>query len=388
MKCVVRCVLAALVSVAACQPIPSPSGGIVSATPAWQLVFADNTDPNIGIADVAHTDDSFVAVGTDASGLRVWVSQNATDWRVVEADNIDLSGGLLVPHAIATRGSESVIFGEDQRGSTIALMVWLSTDSTSWAAIDSPAFHAPGNLAAADITWTGQRFVAVGSEPRPEVVAPEAVVLVSQDGRSWNRIRDSDLVSDSGLAMHAVVASSGSVIAFGSESPSGTAVLESQDGGLTWSRTSPVALAASTVEAAADSSKGLILGGCETTNPDQPGQTQAAVWIAPNGPSGQITVHQLDDSGGRSCVWSVDATPRGLLAGGFVDDRLVAWQSADGSNWERATLPESMRLHDGHVRGVTHSPTVDLIVADGRSDDPGPVFGSSLAGFWAQRTRP
>jgi len=380
-------VLILVVASASCGPSSSPPSETVASTGVlWRSAY---TDTNGTVADATYAGNTFVVAGANESGLRIWRSASGGEWRQVASTDIERSGPGLMSHALASRDSGFVLFGEDLHGAAISLAVWISRDGGAWTAIDSPAFHANGNLAAGDIVWSGHRFVAVGSEPKAEVVTPDAVVLISSDGRSWTRIRDKAFVSDAGLAMNSVTVWAGSVFAFGSEAPDGTAVLKSDDDGLTWTRSNPVALSTGTVIAASASSAGMVLGGCVQSANDGSGHDQAVVWIAPDGPAGTIQVKQLDNSSEKSCVYAVDATPHGLLAGGFLGAQPAVWDSADGTTWQRLDLPGADRLHQGVLHGIVHSQTLDLTVGDGRASSVGQLgTGPSSVEFWTREVRP
>ena len=82
---------------------------------------------------------------------------------------------------------------------------------------------------------------------------------------------------------------------------------------------------------------------------------------------------RLDETTEQSCVNSVDATPRGLLAAGFVGDLPALWQSSDGDEWIRVDSPGKPALY-GTIRGLSHDEVVDVGAGDGSSTAPADVL--------------
>lgn len=115
------------------------------------------------LAAVAYGDDQFVAVGQAGAAL---TSADGDAWSPVTpaAADVDL-------HGLAWNGTVYVAVGDQGR-------IVTSADGASWVPRDS------GTAARLNaVIWTGQRFVAAGSET--VLSGTRGVLLISEDGDAW-----------------------------------------------------------------------------------------------------------------------------------------------------------------------------------------------------------
>ncbi|HET7471581.1 MAG TPA: hypothetical protein VFJ71_00515 [Candidatus Limnocylindrales bacterium] len=209
--------------------------------PAWMAVGGGDAfvePPETRMTSVVATDHGFAAGGwagliTQPGHPRFWTSPDGRTWsRAGDASSRDDGrvaaiaagpGGLV---AVGTMGP----FGHATGGAA-----WRSGDGgTTWTRIDDPDL-AIGDLRS--VTASGSGYVAVGTT----LDQTAAVVLVSRDGRAWDRIEDDTLTYHGlGVTMSDVVAGAdGGLVAvghflFGQQYGQGTA-WTSPDG-RTWTR--------------------------------------------------------------------------------------------------------------------------------------------------------
>lgn len=150
------------------------------------------------------------------------VGQAPITWRRIEDTDATRFQDSPV-EAITAGGPGFIAVGTEQAetpdgGFAVDAVVWVSPDGETWERIDSPVFGAgtddpdgePGNQWMTDVVTNGDRIVAVGYE------GYAAAVWTSVDGYTWERVVDDDLppgTTDS--YMDAVATYEGGLIAVG-----------------------------------------------------------------------------------------------------------------------------------------------------------------------------
>jgi hypothetical protein len=179
------------------------------------------------IRDVVSTGSGFVAVGT--SGLpqqqdaAVWTWTGALEWERVESSAFEAAGDqeLFAIHAV---GDRLVAVGVTNELGDIDAAVW-SFEPGGWSRVDPESLAEPEHQAMLDVAGGGRDLplVAVGCEDpsyRCDTNLAEdadAVVWVSQDGTSWERVpAEGRLAGNGSQVMRALVAYRGALVAVGS----------------------------------------------------------------------------------------------------------------------------------------------------------------------------
>jgi hypothetical protein len=125
----------------------------------------------------------------------VWVSSDGVGWQRVAEEAFAGVKGRITGIAAGPGGLVAV----GTRADTMfgGGMAWYSPDGVTWTQAPDPGgvLVGSGVTVVGGITAGGPGFVAVGFE-NPAGSDTNAVVWVSEDGRSWTRIEDTDLLGD------------------------------------------------------------------------------------------------------------------------------------------------------------------------------------------------
>jgi hypothetical protein len=267
--------------------------------------------------------------------------------------------------------------------SSSSAAVWSSADGAIWSRVrdvDDAAGTGYDRWMSA-VVFGGPGLVAVGGE-RSTGVHPsgvsidddrndDAAVWTSVDGSVWTRVPHDERVFGS-ARMWTVVAGGPGLVAFGDDlqqatvdERNGVGVWVSRDG-LNWARV-PVdesVFAGATVESVVAEGPGLVAVGHTGTDedyydedPDQ--ESDAAVWVSPDGISWSRVPHDESVFGGDGQVAMHDITVGGpgLVAVGGGELGAVVWTSQDGLEWTRLPHNESIFGSD--------APSVDFGVDSG-----------------------
>ncbi|MBT8215095.1 MAG: hypothetical protein KJP12_07705 [Acidimicrobiia bacterium] len=227
--------------------------------------------------------------------------------------------------------------------------IWTSRDGGSWDRHphDDDLFPAPGRIR--DVIPLDPGYLAVGT------AQGDAAAWLSDDGFTWERIRDGDFNTvtgdsssvSSGAEIVAVAPVAGTgFVGVGSDGLS-PAVWISGDG-RTWQRVpqDPVAFAggAQTMFDITTSATGIVAVGTDAGS--------GAVWTSPDGVD-WTRVPDPDELFARSPVFSVTNTEQGIFALGTRQDdagdilAATIWRSDDGVQW--SLLPDSDLTTGRHV---------------------------------------
>ncbi len=133
--------------------------------------------------------------GRDDLDAAIWTSPDGVTWQLVADPDAVFSGtGDGSSPVAGDQAMEAVAIGE---GRIVAVgsahedaAVWVSTDGTSWQRIphDDEVFGGPSAQWMHDVTYTGDRFVAVGSELDGGDDNMIGAVWTSEDGLAWAKI--------------------------------------------------------------------------------------------------------------------------------------------------------------------------------------------------------
>ena len=168
----------------------------------WQAVPYDKTldagaDVNVnrptGMTDVVAGPQGIVAGGTTSRARRMqatmWTSPDGLRWQPIALDH---EGDGTVA-AVAAGPTTLVAVGRVRTDDGVTAAVWASSDGTTWqpAELDDAAvgqFDEDEQDVAGmfDVTWAGDRFVAVGAACS-DLSSCRTAAWTSLDGRSWTR---------------------------------------------------------------------------------------------------------------------------------------------------------------------------------------------------------
>jgi hypothetical protein len=128
----------------------------------------------------------------------VWTSVDGVVWkRVPDPDEVFSGPSDGSSPEAGDEGMEAVAVGD---GLIVAVgsahgdaAVWVSTDGSSWERIphDEAVFGGQSSQLMHDVTFTGERFVAVGTDMNGAEVGPglwRGAVWLSDDGYAWSRV--------------------------------------------------------------------------------------------------------------------------------------------------------------------------------------------------------
>jgi hypothetical protein len=282
-----------------------------------------------------------VAYGTETPA--VWVSDDARTWeRVGEQAFAGIDGGMsgvtFGPAGFVAVGTGSRPADTFSRG-----LVWTSADGRSWTPVadDEDAFAGSGFTVVEAVAAGGPGYVAVGWE-NPSGSDTNAVVWLSENGRSWTRVEDPDLLGspDDGASadMVGILRIESGLIAFGSaiwvspygrdwsrmprESFEGLESPPSSRYGRAGLALGPMAL---------DPSDGGLVLFRSGPRPEVWTSEDAMEWIRTETPGESW-------SGDGDGISAVDSDGTVLLAAGWIDrpGSLSLWGSGDGgTTWQR-----------------------------------------------------
>ena len=216
----------------------------------WERVNRDGFahEGHEEVQAVLGTPFGFVAAGFEVIGREadaaVWTSPDGRSWSRLDdpalgGDGTQRITSLVVgPEGLVAGGTNFTLtrFGVYQ----LDARVWLSTDGTSWSAVDDPTFGGEGWQYITSIVSGPDGLVAPGGDllGRPGE-DNDAAVWTSPDGHTWTRVVDPDFDAERAQQISAVATGPGGLIAVGYDTgPAGTrapAVWLSADGRI-WSR--------------------------------------------------------------------------------------------------------------------------------------------------------
>jgi hypothetical protein len=190
-------------------------------------------------------DQVFVPSGRDDIDAAVWVSPDGLTWeRVPDPDGVFSGPGSF---GAADEAMEAVAVGN---GLIVAVgsadanaAVWVSSDGLSWQRVpnDDEIFGGSSGQSMHDVIYTGERFVAVGTDLNGAGINATSSVMrgavwTSEDGWTWSRVQHTDEVfgGDYPFNIWTVAATDDGLVAAGT-SPRKMALWWSEDG-LEWQR--------------------------------------------------------------------------------------------------------------------------------------------------------
>lgn len=251
----------------------------------------------------------------------IWASTDALAWQRVADETFTGVNGGISDIAVGPAGFVAVGIGRRTDDAFDRGLVWRSLDGVTWTAVpdDEGVFVGSGFAVVKSVSAGGPGYVAVGWE-NPGGKDTNAVVWVSEDGTSWARIADPDLLGNPAESDYAdlqgVVSGDGGLVGWGS------AVWVSADG-TDW-------------ELGADLQLGLV-----TSSPESGiliGLTHSGeVWRSSDGEQ-WIRLRETDgslfDGGAVAAAWDAQT----VLILGHAEDLSspAVWTSIDsGDSWLR-----------------------------------------------------
>jgi hypothetical protein len=241
------------------------------------------------MVSVAALPNGFVAVGIDADAgqgdAAVWISQDGRSWGRIAHDEEVLGGpGVQRMDAVAAFPDGVVAVGLQNVDGDADGAVWLSPDGLRWSRVAhvESVFGGTGNQAIQAVTAVDGGLVAVGVDNAEGSL--DGAVWWSSDGQAWQRIQDDDALGGPGdQIMMSVCAVPDGVVAVGVETGSAeseelrAAVWWSEDG-RTWERIRDATLdAESTAAYSVECSELIWMAGVAF------GAATVVLWSSPDG---------------------------------------------------------------------------------------------------------
>lgn len=200
----------------------------------------------------------FAPSGREDLDAAVWTSEDGLTWELVPDPDGAFSGtgdgsstvaGDEAMEAVAVGAGRIVAVGSAHEDAA----VWVSNDGVSWQRVphDDEVFGGPSGQWMHDVVYTGERFVAVGTDlngaERRDGGIMRGAVWTSEDGSSWSRVEQGaevfggDIDKDNPLFIWTVTSTANGLVAAGMSScfcdtpPAEMPLWISQDG-LEWER--------------------------------------------------------------------------------------------------------------------------------------------------------
>ncbi|WP_090932219.1 hypothetical protein [Nonomuraea jiangxiensis] len=295
------------------------------------------------LADVAHGEDGWLAVGGTESNVGVTdpllvTSKDGETWKRVNATGDltrDAAHVSLETHVVAAGRSGYVLAGEtrDQAGSVGAVM-WFTPDLRKFARSEKLPQGGSG-VRIHDVVASGDGYVAVGGSGAAN--QESSVVWHSEDGVNWRsrtRVAPPEATS---AGLRRVTVYQGKLVAIGSAVTEGSRrafAAVSDDDGDTW-RTAwlPADLAADAYDLAA-AEEGLVAVGRH----GPPGEGDSAAWTSQDGLSWNRMALTKDRLAGQGAQWlsAVAVSGSEVVALGrsttYNADHLILWTSSLTAN--------------------------------------------------------
>lgn len=234
--------------------------------------------------------------------------------------------------------------------------------------------HDGGPLELWDVAYDGQRWVAVGNARTDD--GRVGVVLVSEDGRSWERLPHdaSVFAGDEWVSMDSVFVGGPGFVATGHDgdwSDNVDAAVWLSEDGLSWERVRDDALLGggelSGMWSVATHAGRLVGVGTASDHVN----VRPLVWTSDDGSRWQrIDGSPAFGASDDEATWTVTAGGPGLIAVGYGTDQEgdrhpIVWTSSDSDVWRRTELPGR------HTELLRVAVTSDGLVAVGRNrEDP------------------
>ncbi len=319
----------------------------------------------VELTNIVALPDGYLAIGAPYGGSAplvhspgrpsLWRSSDRLTWRRLPDSPafVDPKSGWYDSIASVTEGSSSLLVavGSANNGDASAFdaAAWISTDDgVTWRpAIVDGASDAAMN----DVTSTPNGFVAVGIDGHPSgatqmIGSRGAAVWTSRDGSHWSRVPTEPAFA--GAEMGRVMGTGSSLVATGSDNPTGTAKTEppiwhSTDA-LHWTRAStPLTPGTDSFQMAGvlwTGSEFVVVGGEELGNlhfawTSSDGQSWARTDVSLAWPGSERGyLRDLASSGSTMLLFGPGAQ---TTAGGT---EAMVWESTDGRAWQAIpTLP-------------------------------------------------
>jgi hypothetical protein len=300
------------------------------------------------LLDVASGRLGLFAVGYLARDIRAeaWSSVDGLTW--IRSEAFPASEGSLANGA-AVADSFVAVVGSSKRDAA----AWLSTDGRAWQAVESADFRDPGEVRISSVVPWKDGFVAAGHVG--SLVGPiRAAFWVSDDGRRWHRVADSESFAGSRAADLALT-DAGVLVAVGAAGDA-----KRSTGAVSWRATDPEhwersaadpSLKGAVMQSVTVGPSGIVAVGNDVTS------RKAVAWRSDDGTTWTRApdAKSLDNFGHAVEMRAVAWTDAGYAAGGHrlfgtQYPSAVVWTSPDGLAWTRA--PEPPSFSQGKIQGI------------------------------------
>ncbi|MEX2653518.1 MAG: hypothetical protein WD532_00645, partial [Acidimicrobiia bacterium] len=238
------------------------------------------------------------------------------------------------PRRVVAFGGGFVLVGSDTDGA----MIWYSADGVTWSAVDDPALV---DLEVRDVVVVDGRLVALGALEEPT----QAVILVSSDGRHWERHEGfgnvdhgtvPEAISRSGEGLAVVADIIGNDVEFYTTPDLGS-----------WTVSEPVGEfddGESGEDIACSDAVCVAVGSHHAAYRSELAADVGVAWVNTGGDRFDLVDHDFESEILTHVVW---ADP-GFVVGGNDSSRLgVVWHSEDGRQWTRLAGPFEDARFDG-----------------------------------------
>lgn len=296
----------------------------------WQRINVATVPWPGGAEDVIAVDGGFLLAGISRQGAFVLSSPDGVQWQD-RSPGIEGNGAGVGIVALADGDATTVAILDVRSEAGPQLALSQSRDGLEWRNVDAPLDGFRG-VAAADVVWTGNEFIAVGGRSLGgEDPAIQTVVASSPDGVQWSVEAPPPLVLSSWRGPDAATVLDRRPVVLATAAVGRLATLLTRDASGAWSSTEMRDVRDKQVFAITATSDGLLFGGCT----GDVGVRRAPVVWSDAGGDGRALV-PVTLPGDDGCVVSLAGTEGDWLATGFDGDRAAVWSSPDGLEWTSA----------------------------------------------------
>lgn len=284
--------------------------------------------------DVIAVDGGFLMASFGREGSILAFSADGVRWddrsAAIEANG---PGVAILALAASETATVALLDVRSEAGPQLALSQ--SRDGLEWRSVDAPLDGLKG-VAAADVVWTGNEFIAVGGRSLGgEDPAIQTVVASSLDGVRWSVEAPPPLGLSSWRGPEAATVLDQRPVILASAAVGRLATLLTRDARGAWSSTEMRDVRDRQVFAITATSDGLLLGGCSG---DVGAVRTPMVWSDAGGDGRALVPVTLPGDDG--CVVSLAGTEGDWLATGFEGGRAAVWSSPDALDWKSASPDE------------------------------------------------
>ena len=281
------------------------------------------------------------ATAEETAGTESPSAQPTTQPTSTPAPAPSVISGLAWQDGAASNVEGSVFRITAERGRFYALgsvpgtaAIWSSSDGSDWQRADLPfpsewPPERGNDVYVHELASVGNRLVAIGTARINDYL--EVVVWESTDGTTWREIDTGALRQDAFLVDDISDGPGGLVVLSQQYIPGNSSAWRSADGGGAWTEHRPPGEGLS-LHAVVGTASGYVIAGAESDAPTDGQPSSPRIWHSTNGTN--WTAASVEGSGGLGQVEQITVDGSGRWAAvGALNGSMVAWHSQDGRSW-------------------------------------------------------